>query len=131
MQQLHDRLRPQRLGCAYRRHIERLFQRAPYRHRPMKLFIVVLRRPRTSLRFKGDRFVRQQTRRGQLANLTLAGRFQCGKIDEGFEERTRLPSCLNRTVELTPPVVSAPHQRQHRSGLGIEHHDRPLHDRFQ
>ena len=93
----------------------------------MKLFVVVLRRPGTGLRLKGHRLVHQQARCGQLTGLTITGRFQRRKIDEGFEERARLPPRLNGAIEFAPPLIPPSDQPQHRTSLRIEHHHRPLH----
>ena len=59
-------------------------------------------------------------RRGTFKRSTVESRLECGRIDEWFENRSRLTECLNDAVVLARAVIAAPHHRLDLAGVRIE-----------
>mmetsp|Transcript_18069 Transcript_18069/g.43143 ORF Transcript_18069/g.43143 Transcript_18069/m.43143 type:complete len:678 (+) Transcript_18069:676-2709(+) len=101
-----------------RHHVFRLRQRRAQRHRAFELAVIVLRLPglaagRAGIEEQGG-VVHDRGRREAL--------FQCGRVDERLEARTRLSPGLGDVVELVLVVVKAADQRVDLAGARVHGH---------
>ena len=99
------------------RHVER----APERHRPVELEVVVLRRPgrRVGGDLDGERIVHHDVRE-RIAGLDR------GRVHDRLEGGARLAERLGGAVELAVLEVAPAHHRADVAGLGVERDDQTL-----